>query len=220
MILFIMRNIEFQKLITQLFAQVTEWQKRKEVRGLSLNHFTKDQLREMAFIDVAYHFIQEKKEVLHFSQLMDVVSTTLGLSEHEKGERISQFYTDLNVDGRFLSLGENRWGLRSWYPIDKVDDEAVLFNVPKKKKKKKKAKDGFDDYEELDEDLEDDLLDDAEDIDEDDDEDEDNEDQDMDEDDDLDADYEEFDEEELLEEEELDIDEEFDDEEMEEEEEE
>lgn len=186
------------------------------MQGLSLDQYTKDQLREMALIDVAYHHIKAKKEVLHFSEMMDVITTTLGLSKEEVKTKISQFYTDLNIDGRFLSLGENRWGLRSWYPVDQVDDEAVLFDMPKRKKKKgKKVEDDFDDYEELDEELEDDLLDDDEDVDEDDEEDEEDDIEAID-DEELDDEYEDFDEEELLDEEELAIDDDFDDSEEEE----
>ncbi len=35
------------------------------------------------------------------------------------------FILSLNVD-RLYSAGDNKWGLRSWYAIDEVDEEIIL----------------------------------------------------------------------------------------------
>ena len=39
--------------------------------------------------------------------------------------RIVQFYTDLNTDGRFLNVGENQWGLRDWYSVDDIEEKIA-----------------------------------------------------------------------------------------------
>ncbi|PWZ93323.1 DNA-directed RNA polymerase subunit delta, partial [Staphylococcus pseudintermedius] len=40
-------------------------------------------------------------------------------------DRIVQFYTDLNTDGRFLSVGDNVWGLRDWYSVDDIEEKIA-----------------------------------------------------------------------------------------------
>ena len=104
---------------------------------MSLAQYSKEDLKEMSLIEVAYELLVEKKQAIYFKDIVDEVAKLLGLSEKEIKSRLAQFYTDLNVDGRFLCIGENQWGLRVWYPVDQVIEEIVN---PVKAKKKKKAK--------------------------------------------------------------------------------
>lgn len=133
---------------------------------MSLQTYSKEQLQEMSLIEIAYEFLKGKKEAVPFKEIMDEVTTLLELTEDEVKAKIAQFYTDLNIDGRFLGLGDNRWGLRIWYPIEQVEEEVVTIIKPKKKKAKKlKDEDDLDlEYDDLDEDeIEYDELDDFED---------------------------------------------------------
>jgi DNA-directed RNA polymerase subunit delta len=160
--------------------------------------YSKEELQEMSLIELAYELLANRKQAISFKEIMDEVAKLKGLTEKNMKTRIAQFYTDLNIDGRFLAIGDNQWGLRIWYPVDQVVEEIIN---PVKAKKKKKAKkkaveevlelDGFDDpveaeleeldiFDEEDDDDDDDLLDD--DLDEDLDEDEDLIDDDLDED--------------------------------------
>lgn len=186
---------------------------------MSLKELAPEELQEMSMIEMAYRILNENKQAVSFKEIWDEIVEVTGMSEGEVKARIAQFYTDLNIDGRFIALGENRWGLRTWYPVDQIEDDSVAPTKAKAKKKKKSKKvvdeEEFDDYDELDEDEEefddedlDDVLEDEdedpEDIDDDFDEDEDDEDlDDFDEDDELfDDDEEELEEDEEFEEDE------------------
>lgn len=94
-------------------------------------------------IEVARAILSDRHETMAFSDLLNEVQSFTGKTDDEIRARLAQFYTDLNIDGSFISLGDNVWGLRSWYPIDSID-EAVHLDLeeeeatakPKKKRKK------------------------------------------------------------------------------------
>lgn len=130
---------------------------------VELNQFKGQDRNELAMVDVAHAILQTTGEIKDFNDLLAEVADYLGLSDAALEEDMVQFYTDLNVDGRFISLGDNRWGLRSWYPIDAIDEEITHDNdEADEKPRRRKKRHGFDD-----EDFDDEELDD-EDIDEDD----------------------------------------------------
>ena len=142
-------------------------------------------------VEVAHAILEAKNEVLDFNQLLVEIQDYMELSDEALEARMARFYTDLNIDGSFISLGDNRWGLRDWYPIDSIDEEIATsmedeeVKKPRKKRKKVNAfgtEDDLIDYndddpedEELldDEDLDSDDLDDDMDVDLDDDDEED-----------------------------------------------
>ena len=142
-----------------------------------LAKMSNEDIREMAFIEIANLLLIEKKEAIDFKVMMDEIQKLLGLSDEEVAEKIGQFYTDLNVDGRFISIGDNRWGIKGWYPVEQVEEETVPASKVKKKKGKKVVdEDDLDDFDVIDEDEDDLDFDDIDDIDDFDDEDEDDDD--------------------------------------------
>ncbi|WP_411026234.1 DNA-directed RNA polymerase subunit delta, partial [Salmonella sp. s58078] len=58
------------------------------------------------------------------------IQAFLGLKDAEIRERLVQFYTDLTIDGNFISLGNNTWGLRAGYPMDASDEEVQTQTTP------------------------------------------------------------------------------------------
>ncbi|MCP3761503.1 DNA-directed RNA polymerase subunit delta [Domibacillus sp. A3M-37] len=112
---------------------------------VSLQH-SKEELKEMSFLELAHLILADKREPILFKDLLAEIKKHLEISEQEVKSRMVQFYTDLNIDGSFLSLGENRWGLRAWYPVEKLEEETT--NAPVKTRKKKAKKAVVDDFEE------------------------------------------------------------------------
>ena len=75
---------------------------------------------EKSNLDVAFELVSRKKNPVVFSKLWEEVSQIQGLIEEEAKKRASKFYTALSLDGRFITLGDNTWDLRSRYTFDKV----------------------------------------------------------------------------------------------------
>lgn len=96
---------------------------------------------ELSLIEVARAILKEKGDPIAFADLVNEIQIYLGRSDEEIRERLPQFYTDVNEDGEFISLGENVWGLRSWYPYESVDEEVNHpedeEGAPQRKKRKK-----------------------------------------------------------------------------------
>lgn len=77
-------------------------------------------MSDKSLLDLAYDYVKDCKEVVSFKDLWKAVVKAKGYSEDEAAQKVSQFYTTLLLDGRFVTLGENRWDLRSRHTFDKV----------------------------------------------------------------------------------------------------
>ncbi|WP_430535835.1 DNA-directed RNA polymerase subunit delta [Listeria rocourtiae] len=117
---------------------------------MDLSQLTNEERKELSLIEVAHYVLENRREVMPFQAIVDEIKKFLDLSEGEMRDRLVQFYTDMNIEGNFISLGNNTWGLRAWYPIDAIDEEVQT----QTKTKKRKSDD------EDDEDIDEDILDD------------------------------------------------------------
>ncbi|KRO03389.1 MULTISPECIES: DNA-directed RNA polymerase subunit delta [Levilactobacillus] len=108
---------------------------------MELKVFEGQNKKELSMIEVAHAILSQHGDVMAFADLANAVQAYLGDSDAEVRNRLSQFYTDLNVDGSFISLGDNLWGLRTWYPFESIDEATVHAeedeDQPKRKKRKK-----------------------------------------------------------------------------------
>lgn len=117
---------------------------RKDVHELDIREMTKEQLAEESLIDLAYAILEEKKSPIAFLELLKEIQNLNGLPEEAIQDRLVQFYTDMNIDGRFLVNQENGWGLREWYKVETIEEETA----PTVKSRKRKSKASADEEEE------------------------------------------------------------------------
>ena len=103
---------------------------------MNFRGMTDEQLAEESLIDLAYAILEDKKQAMPLNELLKTIQTLNGISDARLKSRLVQFYTDLNVEGRFLLNQENGWGLREWYKIETIEEETA----PTIKARKKKAK--------------------------------------------------------------------------------
>lgn len=73
-----------------------------------------------SMLDLAYDIIVSKNAPIAFKELWDMIAAKEGFSEDEAKAKVARFYTNLSLDGRFVTLGENSWDLRSHHTFDKV----------------------------------------------------------------------------------------------------
>lgn len=136
----------------------------------SLLNLEPEQIKEMAMVDLAYRLLTETKKPYKYVDLYGEISQLKNLSEEEMKTFIAQIYTEINLDGRFLCLGDGQWGLKRWYLVETQEETAEGGN----RRKYLDDDDDFDDDEvELEEDFEiEDISDDIDRLGEEDDEDE------------------------------------------------
>ena len=68
----------------------------------------------------AYDFVSKGKEPVSFQEIWKYVVEQAGLDEETAARRVSSFYTNILLDGRFVTLGDNNWDLRIRQTFDKV----------------------------------------------------------------------------------------------------
>lgn len=106
------------------------------MHDLNFRGLTDEQLAEESLIDLAYALLEDRKQAMPLNDLLKEIQKLNGISNEDLKSRLVQFYTDLNVEGRFLLNQENGWGLREWYKVETIEEETA----PTIKSRKKKAK--------------------------------------------------------------------------------
>lgn len=104
---------------------------------------------EMSMLEVAELLIQRKIKPQKFEKIAKEVCEIMGLTDEEFQSKLAQFYSDLTLSGKFVTVGEDKWDLKSrqkyevanydTYDIDFDDEELEVITTDE----------GFDTYEEV-----------------------------------------------------------------------
>ncbi len=73
-----------------------------------------------SLIEFAYEFVSSHEGSVNFTEIWNYVKEQSGLSEEDAAKKAGQFFTNMMLDGRFVTLGENEWDLRERHTFDKV----------------------------------------------------------------------------------------------------
>lgn len=77
-------------------------------------------MSDKSLLEYAYEIVSASKDPISFKDLWGRICEEKGLSKEEMEDKVSQFYTNLLLDGRFVNLGDNIWDLRVRHKFDKV----------------------------------------------------------------------------------------------------
>lgn len=73
-----------------------------------------------SLIEIAYEYVSKKEGPVSFAEMWAYVCEQAGFDKETADAKVSRFYTNLMLDGRFVTLGENSWDLRTRHTFDKV----------------------------------------------------------------------------------------------------
>ncbi|QSO51043.1 DNA-directed RNA polymerase subunit delta [Alicyclobacillus curvatus] len=81
-----------------------------------------DEIKQLPLVELAFELLKAKTEPIYFREMMEEIRQLRNMTEDEAMEVIARLYTEINIDGRFIHLGQNVWGLRRWFPVEKANE--------------------------------------------------------------------------------------------------
>ncbi|MDP5274665.1 DNA-directed RNA polymerase subunit delta [Chengkuizengella axinellae] len=85
-------------------------------------NLTAEEIKEIPMVDLAFMIFKSTNKQFYYRDLMGEIAKVKNLSDKEVEEVVAQLYTEINIDGRFACIGNNIWGLKRWYTLDKAEE--------------------------------------------------------------------------------------------------
>ena len=91
---------------------------------MSIRKKSVEELELMSYTDIAYEIIKEDKKQYNTPNLFKEVCKLLKISDEEFAEKLSDFFTALTTDGRFIFIDSTVWDLKDNHVVKVVIDEG------------------------------------------------------------------------------------------------
>lgn len=92
---------------------------------MKIRKYTAEQLKELPLTEIAYNYMSSLKRPVTFNKLADTVFERADKLD-EKEEKLGNFYTDLTIDGRFVTFSNGRWDLRYRHHFEAYEWEEEM----------------------------------------------------------------------------------------------
>lgn len=76
--------------------------------------------KNISMVDIAHTILEREGKGINFYDLYDQVAVEMEMTDQEKVEKESDFYTNITLDGQFITTGENNWDLRERHKFEDV----------------------------------------------------------------------------------------------------
>lgn len=128
---------------------------------MKLEKFSKEDLENMSYDDIAYEILSEKNKKMKIIDLFNAIGKILNLTEAQIEREIEDFFEMLTLDKRFIMLEDGSWDLRDRHSQNIVieDDEDIDIELDDEKEEIEEEDEDIFSDEETDDDTEDDLKD-------------------------------------------------------------
>ena len=81
---------------------------------VKLKDLSTEKIKEMSLIDLCYaYMVEEGIEKLNIYDFLDYIKPLRSVDDEEFTAQAAYFYTDLNLDGRFVCVEDGSWKLRA-----------------------------------------------------------------------------------------------------------
>ena len=113
---------------------------------MSIRKKSIEELELMSYTDIAYEIIKEDKKKYNTPNLFKEVCKLLELSDEEFAEKLSDFFTALTTDGRFILINSTNWDLKENHVVKVVVDEGDEEEIEVDEEEVEEDEDIEDDY--------------------------------------------------------------------------
>lgn len=93
---------------------------------VSVTNLKQTEIEKLSMIDLANLIFAEEQRPMGFKEAYDKIATLKNWNQADKDSKVAQFYTDLNIDGRFVTNGSNSWGLKRWYRSEQIREDLSM----------------------------------------------------------------------------------------------